>query len=139
MRLQHAGLSVPDLERSLDWYCRAFDLSEGYRFEVPAIGLRGVFALDPHGAGVELLEKSGALPGVNREDPPSANSVHGFNHVCFEVEDLEAAYRKALAAGGTEVWGPREAPEPGVRMAYLSDLDGNLIELIQRVGEGDRP
>src|SRR6185503_13558572 len=86
MRLHHAGLSVPDLERSLDWYCRAFALTEGYRFEVPAIGLRGVFALDPQGAGVELLEKSGALPGVNRADPPSANAVHGFNHVCFEVE-----------------------------------------------------
>lgn len=135
MRLHHAGLSVPDLERSLDWYCRAFELTVGYRFEVPAIGLRGVFALDPQGAGVELLEKSGALPGVNRIDPPSANAVHGFNHVCFEVEDLEAAYRRALEEGGLAVWEPRQSPEPGVRMAYVADLDGNLIELIHRSEE----
>ena len=133
MRLHHAGISVPDLERSLDWYCRAFDLTEGYRFEVPPIGLRGVFALDRAGAGVELLEKSGALPGVNRADPPSANEVHGYNHMCFEVEDLEAAYARALRHGATAVWDPRDAPEPGVRMAYVTDLDGNLIELIHRL------
>ena len=133
MRLHHAGISVPDLERSLDWYCRALDLTEGYRFEVPPIGLRGVFALDPAGAGVELLEMAGALPGVNRADPPSANSVHGYNHMCFEVTDLESAYERALMHGAVPVWAPRPAPEPGVRMAYVTDLDGNLIELIHRV------
>ena len=133
MRLHHAGISVPDLERSLDWYCRALDLTEGYRFEVPPIGLRGVFALDPGGAGVELLEMAGALPGVNRADPPSANSVHGYNHMCFEVGNLEAAYERALSHGAVPVWNPRDAPEPGVRMAYVTDLDGNLIELIHRV------
>ena len=133
MRLHHAGISVPDLERSLDWYCRALNLTEGYRFEVPPIGLRGVFALDPAGAGVELLEMAGALPGVNRADPPSANSVHGYNHMCFEVANLEAAYERALIHGAVPVWDPRPAPEPGVRMAYVTDLDGNLIELIHRV------
>ena len=133
MRLHHAGISVPDLERSLDWYCRALNLTEGSRFEVPPIGLRGVFALDPAGAGVELLEMAGALPGVNRADPPSANSVHGYNHMCFEVTDLESAYERALMHGAVPVWAPRPAPEPGVRMAYVTDLDGNLIELIHRV------
>jgi lactoylglutathione lyase len=133
MRLHHAGISVPDLERSLDWYCRALNLTEGHRFEVPPFGLRGVFALDPAGAGVELLEMAGALPGVNRADPPSANSVHGYNHMCFEVTNLEAAYERALIHGAVPVWDPRPAPEPGVRMAYVTDLDGNLIELIHRV------
>ncbi|MBR7827777.1 VOC family protein [Actinospica sp. MGRD01-02] len=133
MRLHHAGLSVPDLERSLDWYCRALNLTEGHRFEVPSLGLRGAFALAADGAGVELLEMHGALPGVNRADPPSANSVHGFNHVCFEVTDLESVYEHALSHGAVPVWDPRESPEPGVRMAYVTDLDGNLIELIHRV------
>ena len=133
MRLHHAGVSVPDLERSLDWYCRALDLTEGYRFEVPPIGLRGVFALTKDGAaGVELLEMAGALPGVNRADPPSANSVHGFNHVCFEVDDLESVYERAVRHGAVPVWDPRPSPEPNVRMAYVTDLDGNLIELIHR-------
>jgi catechol 2,3-dioxygenase-like lactoylglutathione lyase family enzyme len=130
MRLHHAGISVPDLDRALTWYCTALGLRPGYRFEVPPLGLRGGFALGDGDTGVELIEKSGAVPGVPKSDPPSANAVHGFNHVCFHVADLDAAYARVLAHGATAVWDPRTAPEPGMRMAYVTDPDGNLIELV---------
>src|SRR5215472_17848491 len=96
MRLHHAGVSVPDLDRSLAWYCEALGLHPGFRFEVPPLGLRGAFALGDGETGVELLEKSGSVPGVPRTDPPSANAVHGFNHVCFRVADLDATYARLL-------------------------------------------
>ena len=130
MRLHHAGLSVPDLDRSLDWYCGALGLRPGFRFEVPAIGLRGAFALGDGDTGVELIEMAGAVPGPPKTDPPSANAVHGFNHVCFHVADLEDVYTRLLDHGAAGVWAPRESPEPGMRMAYVTDPDGNLIELV---------
>jgi catechol 2,3-dioxygenase-like lactoylglutathione lyase family enzyme len=133
MRLHHAGLSVPDLDRSLDWYCGALGLRPGFRFEIPAIGLRGAFALGEGGSGVELLEQSGAVPGPHRTDPPSANAVHGYNHICFQVQDLAEAYDRLVQRGAAPVWAPRDSPEPGVRMAFVTDPDGNLIELIQPV------
>jgi lactoylglutathione lyase len=131
MRLHHAGVSVPDLERSLAWYCEALGLRPGFRFEVAAIGLRGAFALGEGGTGVELLQKDGSVPGVPRTDPPSANAVHGFNHVCFHVIDLDAAYTRLIGCGAGPVWDPRDSPEPGFRMAYVTDPDGNLIELVE--------
>ena len=130
MRMHHAGISVPDLDRSLAWYCAALGLRPGFRFEVAPLGLRGVFALDDGGSGIELIEVSGSVPGVAKTDPPTANSVHGFNHVCFQVTDLDAAYARLLAHGAAGVWDPRESPEPGMRMAYVADPDGNLIELV---------
>ena len=130
MRLHHAGISVPDLDRALTWYCAAMGLRPGHRFEVPPLGLRGAFALGDGGAGVELLEMAGAVPGVPKTDPPSANAVHGYNHACFYVTDLEAAYARLLEHGAGGVWDPRESPEPGMRMAYVTDPDGNLIELV---------
>lgn len=130
MRLHHAGVSVPDLDRSLKWYCAALGLTPGFRFEVPPIGLRGAFALGDGGAGVELLELAGAAPGAAKTDPPLANAIHGFNHVCFHVTDLDAAYDRVIANGAVAVWEPRESPEPGMRMAYVTDPDGNLIELV---------
>ena len=130
MRLHHAGVSVPDLDRSLSWYCAALGLRPGFRFEVPPLGLRGAFALGDGATGVELLEMAGAVPGVPKTDPPSANAVHGFNHVCFHVTDLDAAYTRLIEHGATGVWDPRDAPEPGKRMAYVTDPDGNLIELV---------
>ena len=130
MRLHHAGISVPDLDRALTWYCAALGLRQGFRFEVPPLGLRGAFALGDGGSGVELIEMAGAVPGVPRTDPPSANAVHGYNHVCFQVADLDAAYARLIAVGAAGVWDPRESPEPGMRMAYVTDPDGNLIELV---------
>jgi catechol 2,3-dioxygenase-like lactoylglutathione lyase family enzyme len=130
MRLHHAGISVPDLDRALSWYCAALGLRPGYRFEVPPLGLRGAFALGDGAAGVELIEVADAVPGVPKTDPPSANAVHGFNHVCFRVTDLDSAYASLLAHGAAGVWGPRDSPEPGMRMAYVTDPDGNLIELV---------
>jgi lactoylglutathione lyase len=130
MRLHHAGISVPDLDRSLAWYCAALGLRPGFRFEVPPLRLRGGFALGEGDTGVELLELAGSAPGVPKADPPSANAVQGINHVCFRVGDLDAAYARALAHGAGAVWDPRAAPEPGMRMAYVTDPDGNLIELV---------
>jgi catechol 2,3-dioxygenase-like lactoylglutathione lyase family enzyme len=130
MRLHHAGLSVPNLDQALAWYCDALGLRPGFRFEVPSLGLRGAFALGDGDSGVELIEKAGSVPGGVKSDPPSANAVHGFNHVCFYVTDLTAAYARLLAHGAVSVWGPRDAPEPGMQMAYVTDLDGNLIEVI---------
>lgn len=130
MRMHHAGISVPDLDRSLAWYCAALGLRPGFRFEVPPLRLRGGFALGDDEAGVELIELAGSAPGVPKADPPAANAVQGFNHVCFRVTDLEAAYARLLAHGAVAVWDPRDAPEPGMRMAYVTDPDGNLIELV---------
>jgi catechol 2,3-dioxygenase-like lactoylglutathione lyase family enzyme len=130
MRLHHAGVSVPDLDRSLAWYCEALGLRPGFRFELPPIGLRGAFALGEGSTGVELLEMAGAVPGAPKTDPPSANAIHGVNHVCFQVADLDAAYDRVIASGAVAVWDPRDSPEPGMRMAYVTDPDGNLIELV---------
>jgi len=130
MRMHHAGISVPDLDRSLAWYCSALGLRPGFRFEVPRLGLRGGFAVGDDGSGVELIEVTGSVPGVAKTDPPTANAVHGYNHVCFQVADLEAAYARLIAHGAVGVWDPRESPEPGMRMAYVTDPDGNLIELV---------
>jgi len=132
LRLHHAGISVPDLDRSLKWYCDALGLTPGFGFEIPPAGLRGAFVLAEDGGALELLEQEGAVRGRECPDPQSANAIHGINHACFAVDDLEATYARVVEFGATEVWGPRDSPEPGVRMAFITDPDGNLIELIQR-------
>jgi catechol 2,3-dioxygenase-like lactoylglutathione lyase family enzyme len=131
VRLHHAGISVPDLDRALKWYCDALGLKPGFRFEVRPAGLRGAFAVGDDGSGIELLEQAGATPGASRPDPPAANAIHGYNHVCFEVDDLDVVYTRLVEGGATGVWAPRDSPEPGVRMAFVTDPDGNLIELVQ--------
>jgi catechol 2,3-dioxygenase-like lactoylglutathione lyase family enzyme len=125
----HVGLTVGDIERARRWYVDALGLDVVLDFELPG-GVRGVMLRNAAGAGVELFEVPGADVGVAHADPPAAMRTTGFGHVGFEVDDLDATYAALVAAGAAEVWAPRQSPEPGRRMAFVHDPEGNLIELI---------
>jgi lactoylglutathione lyase len=129
VRPHHVGLTVTDLERARDWYEQALGLELELAFELPE-GARGAMLRSADGARVELFEVEGSVDGLAGADPPGAMRTRGFGHVAFELEDLDAGYAAIIAAGSAEVWAPRPSPEPGRRMAFVHDPDGNLIELI---------
>jgi lactoylglutathione lyase len=125
----HVGLTVEDIDRSKAWYADAFGFATQLEFQLPE-GVRGAMLRTEHGARIELFEVPGCGSGLKWADPPAAMRTTGFGHVGLEASDLEAAFAQATAAGGVAVWEPRQSPEPGLRMAFIHDPDGNLIELI---------
>jgi lactoylglutathione lyase len=126
----HVGVSVTDLDRARKWYAEVLGMTEGYAFEIPPIGVRGRF-LAGYGTRVELLERAGSAPGIGGQDPPAALFTRGYGHIAFATSDLDATFAELVARGARAVWDPRPSPEPGVRMAFIADLDGNLIELVE--------
>jgi catechol 2,3-dioxygenase-like lactoylglutathione lyase family enzyme len=125
----HVGLTVTDIDRSQAWYGEALGFELQLAFELPG-DVRGAMLRAAGGARVELFEVPGAAPGMSGADPPAAMRMTGFGHVAFETDDLEGTYARVLDAGAGAVWAPRQSPEPGRRMAFIHDPDGNLIELI---------
>ena len=132
MYLDHVGVSVADLDAQIAWYSRAFDLTEALPFEIAALGLRGVFLVGPDGLALELLERHGSKPGPRAPDQAAALLTQGYGHICLRVDDVDALHRRLLEAGAGERMAPQAAPEPGVRMSFVSDPEGNLIELVDR-------
>ena len=126
----HVGLSVADLDRAKQWYADVLGLTEGFAFELPAFGVRGCF-MEGHGTRVELFERAGSGGGIGGQQPPEALLTRGFGHVAFATPDLDATYAELVARGAAPVWDPRPSPEPGVRMAFVADADGNLVEFIE--------
>jgi catechol 2,3-dioxygenase-like lactoylglutathione lyase family enzyme len=100
--INHVALEVADLERSLDFYGRLFELR-----------LRGRSA---GAAFVDIGDQFLALM-QGRSQPPD-----GARHFGLVVDDKEAA-RRAIAATGTEIM-------PGRRLDFL-DPDGNRVEIVQ--------
>jgi lactoylglutathione lyase len=138
--MDHVGLNVADLAEAKSWYCRAFDYEPEFETRLEPIDLDIVMLWHrEHGDRLELLHRGGSVAGLRACDPAEAALSEGFGHVAFDVYDLDADFDRLVALGARPVMAPRPSPEPGVRMAFVADPEGNLLELLERGGPSLRP
>lgn len=133
--LDHVGISVGDLDAQARWYAEAFDLTSTGSFSIPSLGLRGVFLVAASASGgltLELLEREGSKAQPVARDQAESLLTRGIRHLCLRVSDVDAAFDRLIALGATERMAPQASPEPGVRMSFVADPEGNLIEIIDR-------
>jgi glyoxylase I family protein len=132
-RLDHVGLAVGDLQAAVSWFCEVFGLVPELTLRVDALDLSIEMLVHPvYGYRLELLHRPGSLAGRKPGTPGEAALREGYGHVAFDVTDLDGAYHRAVARGARPVMPPRPSPEPGVRMAFVADPEGNLIEFLHR-------
>jgi len=138
-RLDHVGLAVADLAAAAAWFCDVFGLVRELAIRVEALDLSIEMLIHPgFGYRVELLHRPGPgpAPGGKPATPGEAALRHGYGHVAFDVTDLDAAYERAVARGAHPVMPPGPSPEAGVRMAFVADPEGNLVEFLHRPTPG---
>src|SRR5579859_7786544 len=109
MRMDHAGVSVADLDRAVKWSASVLGMTAGFAFEAAAAGVRGCF-MEGHGGRVELVERAGSGPGAGGQDPGTALLTRGYGHIAFTTENLDATYAELVARGAAGVWEPRPSP-----------------------------
>ena len=131
-RFDHVGLTVADLAAMTGWYVDAFGLEVEFEFALDHVDFRGAMLRSPDGWRIELLHRDGNAAGLQAANPVEAALTRGFGHVALDVPAVDASYDALIAAGATDRMSPRPSPEPGVRMAYVADPEGNLIELLDR-------
>jgi lactoylglutathione lyase len=139
-RLDHVGLSVRDLAAAQAWYCDTFGYTRELALRVDAIDLEIIMLIHAcHGDRLELLHRPGSAPGLRAADPAAAALSESFGHIAFDVADLDASFARAVGRGARAVMTPRPSPEPGVRMAFVADPEGNLVELLSRPARSAQP
>ena len=132
-RLDHVGLTVADLAAEASWFCEVFGLVRELALRVEPLDLNIRMLIHPeHGYRLELLHRPGSMAGGKPDTPAEAALCDGYGHVAFDVTDLDAAYDRAVVRGARPVMPPCASPEPGVRMAFVADPEGNLVELLHR-------
>jgi len=124
-RLAHIGIAVRSLDEILPFYRDILDLPEEPLDDADGASIVGLSAGEPL---VELLEAESPDSPIGRF---VAKRGPGIHHICFAVDDLDAALDRCRAVGIRLI---DEAPRIGAekkRIAFLhpSSTAGVLIEL----------
>lgn len=122
-------LVVKDLDRAAEFYSKVCGLTEMARVdsEITSRGISEVmFTPAAEGAAMFVLLK------FHDVEAPSSNEVI----VGFQTDDLEGFIDRAQQAGGKLVDPIRIMPEHGIKVAFITDIEGHLLEVVELLAGG---
>lgn len=144
LSFNHVGMTVPDIDRAIDWYGAVLGFRLIYRRTLehrPGVPeVREIFGprfgrahqahmLGANGTGIELFQFI---------DPPVTTPADNFRygetgifHLCVTDPDLEGLVARVVAHGGrqrTKIWQFLE--ERPYRLVYCEDPFGNIVEAL---------
>lgn len=133
LSLHHVGHAVADIDRAADTYVRRF----GYELCTPVIhdltqtALVQFLRLKGDNAYLELVAPDGPTSKLTR----AVRSGGGLNHLCYSVEDIDAATAELSGSGMIVLCAPVSAVAfSGYRIAWLCGEDPVPVELVERRG-----
>jgi catechol 2,3-dioxygenase-like lactoylglutathione lyase family enzyme len=148
-RPHHIGLTVADLERSIDFYVtwlgfeppqRVGSVAGDWISQVtgfPDTSLRIAFLTN----GSMLLELLEYVSPKGRQSMDATTADVGSAHIAVEVADIEAHFTDMTAAS-VEFMSPPQLITSGAwqgrKIVYLRDPDGAVVELIQTAESVER-
>ena len=125
-QLVHFGISVSDLERSIQWYCKHFGFKEVKRFEKPELQIKGA-ALVLGDSALEILEPTQpATPDKTEGSLVQHLQKTGANHLALNVDNIMECYERLKQENVTIV-----SDLIGGRFFFCKDPDQTLLEIRQ--------
>ncbi len=119
--LNHAGIVIRDLEKSLRFYQDVLGAKVVARNFIPS-NQTDVVYVQIAGGMIELLHRR----------QPAAGEIFGITHIGFLSDDLDADYRALVGSGCEPLTAPKVAGTGIGRLAFLGDPNGARVELLQR-------
>ena len=122
IRLEHMDLIVADIEKSVDFYRKLGFCPDGTNDGGDAV------YMSTHGPGLAL--------GVELHQAKDGQAT-GIDHIAFEVENVEAAYREAKYLGVKFHVSPQEGTRSGRAIANFYDPDGVHLQFSKKTRRAD--
>jgi len=119
----HVALKVADIGRSLEFYRERLGFAEMMRLNNDDGSLWLVYLRITDTHFIELFPDR-----VGDSAPPFANV--GYNHLCLEVDDIDAAIAEIRTRGVTLTAEKKLGVDHNYQ-AWIADPEGNRIELMQ--------
>lgn len=126
MQYLHTMLRVRDLDRAVEFYTKVLGFSQVSREDYP----NGRFTLCFLRASNDT--NSGPLLELTHNwDTDDYDNGNAYGHLAYKVDSLEEIGNRLAEFDSEFSWGPGETPNGRRMMAFITDLDGYAIELLQ--------
>ncbi|HOZ87550.1 MAG TPA: VOC family protein [Bacteroidia bacterium] len=129
IKFAYTILYVKDVEKSIDFYERAFGFKRKFIAPVNSYGELNTGDTTLSFASIELAKtnlKDGFIESGNTKKPFAIE-------IAFTTDDVEATYKKAIEEGAIAESPAKYKPQ-GQTVAYVRDPDGFLIEICTPMG-----
>jgi len=137
----HVCIGVADLDATIAWYQRVLGFEPDIRWTVPELpGFRLAY-IKKGDFRIELIDTGDRKPAT--PTPMAFDEflrMPGFSHLCFRVDDVDAAMADIEAQGIAPELPPTDFPDVGRRVAFFRDIEGNYLELagpLKKKGAGE--
>jgi len=130
-QIDHIAVVVQDMEAALKVYRDALGLPLARLEDVPAEGVKVAFLPMPEGDGeVELVQPTDEESGIARF---LAKRGQGIHHICFRVDDIQAAMDHVTANGLQVIENEPRVGSQGQKYVFIhpKSAHGVLIELYE--------
>lgn len=119
---------VEDVEKTLSFYVHAFGLTQKFITPEKDYGELDTGSTVLAFASYQLAEAN----SISIKKFEKGSTSFPFE-VAFVVDDIESAWKRAVAAGAEVVQEPTQKPW-GQTVAYVRDCNGLLVEICTKVG-----
>ncbi len=126
MKFGYTILYVADVSKSLAFYDAAFGFKTKFAHDSGEFG-----ELDTGATSLAFCSQQ--LMTLLQKNPQTASPQAPCFEIAFTTDDVPTALQRAVAAGATLIEEPKLMPW-GQTIAYVSDLDGFLVEICTPVG-----
>ena len=129
MRIDHVMISVPNYQETLQWYQEKFDATIEKEWTVDELPDLQLAYLNVRGFRIEVVGTTQARSGMpDFKNFGEALRTTGIGHFCFRVDNVDEAIAELNRRGVPTFVEAADYPNVGVRVGFIKDNNGNIIE-----------
>lgn len=131
LKADHIMISTGDYAATVDWYQRVLGFEVVREWDVDGYPEVDVGYIAANGFMIEVVGTDTAFQAEQvAPDVFTAMSDRGYVHMAFNTEDVDAVAAELIQRGVELELAPTDFPAAGVRLLFIRDNNGNLIEIV---------
>lgn len=131
LRADHVMIGVSNFEETLQWYKEKLGFKEEVRWTVEALPGMQLAYLELNGFRIEIFAGGTGPAQSIPSNFQEALGIQGYGHLCFSVDDVDAALAELNRRGVTTFVSAETYPLSAPlwrRVGFVLDNNGNAIE-----------